>query len=353
MPDSYSVPADSELKKSAEELSASNSVPCDAAPSVGFVIGGDESSMNQRLQQEVEMKRLKMAEMHQKRREELEFKKQKIEMEQLTKREALRLKQEKNDEKKAREKARREEIFQSYLQRKADEDISEDDAKISSHQVGKRPIMSKVKLQRPRSQPPPSIGNSNEEAPGSTTPSSVEGHATDARTGSPSSVLSRSSERLNILATNFEQLEARLAFGQRTPLVADRVPRFVSSCNDGSSDVAIGGVQLLDSYAGPKLFVKPSQKSNRHIIVNAIKDCCLAGLVNQDLKNKVVEEINKSESKHFVILFRDAGMQYRGLYTYNPDREDVFKIHGVGPNRLLDKMMEKFYKYNSGAKKFL
>ena len=40
---------------------------------------------------------------------------------------------------------------------------------------------------------------------------------------------------------------------------------------------------------GPKLFVKPSQKSNRHIIINAIKDCCLAGLVNQDAKNKVLE----------------------------------------------------------------
>lgn len=105
-----------------------------------------------------------------------------------------RLKQEKNEEKKAREKARREEIFQSYLQRKADEDFSEDDAKILSHQVGKRPIMSKVKLQRPRSQPPPSSGNANEEAQGSTTPSSAEGHATDPRTGSPSSVLSRSEQ---------------------------------------------------------------------------------------------------------------------------------------------------------------
>lgn len=43
------------------------------------------------------------------------------------------------------------------------------------------------------------------------------------------------------------------------------------------------------SCIGPRLFVKPSQKSNRHIIVNAMKDCCLAGLVNQDMKNKVVE----------------------------------------------------------------
>ena len=40
---------------------------------------------------------------------------------------------------------------------------------------------------------------------------------------------------------------------------------------------------------GPKLFVKPSSKSNRHIIVNALSYCCLAGIVNTDLKNKVLE----------------------------------------------------------------
>ena len=42
-------------------------------------------------------------------------------------------------------------------------------------------------------------------------------------------------------------------------------------------------------YPGPKLYVKPNQKSNRHIIINAIKDCCLAGVVNQDVKSKVME----------------------------------------------------------------
>lgn len=40
---------------------------------------------------------------------------------------------------------------------------------------------------------------------------------------------------------------------------------------------------------GPKLFVKPSQKSNRHIITNAIGHCCLAGSVNRDIKDKVLE----------------------------------------------------------------
>ena len=40
---------------------------------------------------------------------------------------------------------------------------------------------------------------------------------------------------------------------------------------------------------GTKLFVKPSQKSNRSIIHNAISHCCLAGSVNQEIKNKVLD----------------------------------------------------------------
>jgi len=52
----------------------------------------------------------------------------------------------------------------------------------------------------------------------------------------------------------------------------------------------------------------------------------------------------------FVVLFRDAGMQYRALYAYNPDDEVanevvVTKIHGTGPKQLSSKAMERFYKY--------
>ena len=48
-----------------------------------------------------------------------------------------------------------------------------------------------------------------------------------------------------------------------------------------------GSVVFVD--AGPKLYVKPSQKSNRSIIVNAISHCCLAGVVNRAVKDKVLE----------------------------------------------------------------
>ena len=42
-------------------------------------------------------------------------------------------------------------------------------------------------------------------------------------------------------------------------------------------------------FTGPKLFVKPSAKSNRHIIHNAISHCCLAGTVNSAVKQKTLD----------------------------------------------------------------
>ena len=80
----------------------------------------------------------------------------------------------------------------------------------------------------------------------------------------------------------------------------------------GSDEIEQQQQQTVE-YTGPKLFVKPSGKSNVQIIINAIKTVCLAGSVNADLKKKVLEELEKSEGKHFLILFRDAGCQYRGM----------------------------------------
>jgi len=71
-------------------------------------------------------------------------------------------------------------------------------------------------------------------------------------------------------------------------------------------------------------------------------DICVVVATNQ--------EINKSTATQFIVLFRDAGMQYRALYVYNPDDEVanevvVTKIHGTGPKQLSSKSMERFYKY--------
>ena len=56
------------------------------------------------------------------------------------------------------------------------------------------------------------------------------------------------------------------------------------------------------------------------------------------------QEINNNDSKHFLILFRGSGMQFRAIYTYNPDIEEVVKLFGTGPKVVNNDMIDKFYK---------
>lgn len=134
---------------------------------------------------------------------------------------------------------------------------------------------------------------------------------------------------------------------------------------------------------GPKLFKEPSSKSNKSIIINAIAHCCLAGKVNESQKNAVLEvnvivpcclskvmshfhifriyifcvslalqELEKSESNHLIILFRDGGCQFRAIYSYLPDTEEIVKFTGTGPRAISQKMVDKLYKYSSDRKQF-
>ncbi|KAJ8357210.1 hypothetical protein SKAU_G00200040 [Synaphobranchus kaupii] len=105
-------------------------------------------------------------------------------------------------------------------------------------------------------------------------------------------------------------------------------------------------------YTGPKLYKEPSAKSNKHIIQNALAHCCLAGKVNEGQKNRILEEIDKSEANNFLVLFRDSGCQFRSLYTYYPETEEITKLAGIGPKSITRKMIESLYKYNSDRKQF-
>ncbi|ODM93954.1 Patronin [Orchesella cincta] len=121
--------------------------------------------------------------------------------------------------------------------------------------------------------------------------------------------------------------------------------------DDGASDISSVASSNMD-YSGLRLYKQPTAKSNRSIILNAVEYCVFPGVVNRDAKMKVLEEINRSESKHFLVMFRDAGCQFRALYTYIPETEEVIKLYGVGPKQVNDRMFEKFFKYNSGGKCF-
>lgn len=71
------------------------------------------------------------------------------------------------------------------------------------------------------------------------------------------------------------------------------------AASDGASDTASTSSLLMlpygslsgAEYSGPKLFVKPTAKSNRGIVLNAI-NTVLAGAVNADTKRKVLEVRN-------------------------------------------------------------
>ncbi|XP_034451339.1 calmodulin-regulated spectrin-associated protein 1-B-like [Hippoglossus hippoglossus] len=105
-------------------------------------------------------------------------------------------------------------------------------------------------------------------------------------------------------------------------------------------------------YTGPRLFKEPSTKSNKKIIHNAISHCCLAGKVSEPQRNQILEELEKCESNHLMILFRDAGCQFRALYSYFPDTEEIQKLTGTGPKSISKKMIDKLYKYSSNRKQF-
>ncbi|XP_047190025.1 calmodulin-regulated spectrin-associated protein 3-like isoform X3 [Scophthalmus maximus] len=112
------------------------------------------------------------------------------------------------------------------------------------------------------------------------------------------------------------------------------------------------GTSPAPEYTGPKLFKEPSFKSNKFIIHNALSRCCLAGKVNETQKNKIVEEMEKSPANHFLILFRDSSCQFRGVYTMNPDSQELVRLTGVGPRQIGSTQVESIYKYSSDRKQF-
>ena len=100
------------------------------------------------------------------------------------------------------------------------------------------------------------------------------------------------------------------------------------------------------------MYREPSMKSNRPIIMNSLEHAVFPGAVNKQTRERVLDEIDACDCPHFLILFRDSKCQFRGLYAYYPDTDEVFKIYGTGPKQVTENMFEQYFKYNSGGKKF-
>ena len=56
------------------------------------------------------------------------------------------------------------------------------------------------------------------------------------------------------------------------------------------------------------------------------------------------QEIAKADQKHFMILFRDHSLQFRSLYSFTPESEELTKVYGTGPRHITNKMTDTLYK---------
>ncbi|XP_048202045.1 calmodulin-regulated spectrin-associated protein 1 isoform X2 [Perognathus longimembris pacificus] len=302
----------------------------DQKPVVGFFFKDE-----QKAEDELAKKRAAFLLKQQRKAEEARVRKQQLEAEVELKRDEARRKAEEDRIRKEEEKARRELIKQEYLRRKQQQILEEQG-------LGKP--KSKPKKPRPKSvHREESCSDSGTKCPStpdnlSQTHSGSSLSLASAATTEPESVHSGGAPSHRV-----ESLEA-------LPILSRNPSR--STDRDWETASAASSLASVAEYTGPKLFKEPSSKSNKPIIHNAISHCCLAGKVNEPHKNSILEELEKCDANHYIILFRDAGCQFRALYCYYPDTEDIYKLTGTGPKSITKKMIDKLYKYSSDRKQF-
>ncbi|XP_026780780.1 calmodulin-regulated spectrin-associated protein 2 isoform X2 [Pangasianodon hypophthalmus] len=290
---------------------------------------------DQKGEEDIAQKRAALLEKRLRREKEMQTKKRLQEQEIEQKKEMSRLKAEEDRQKKEEEKARREFIKNEYLRRRQLKLMEDMDSVI-------KPRPPSIKQKKPR---PKSMHRDIVESP---KPSAQTYTGSRPRGYSVSSI---SLASLNLADNESVQTDKRMsrpetADGQLSPCPS--VNRNGENWENESTSSAASNTE----YTGPKLYKEPSAKSNKYIIQNALAHCCLAGKVNEGQKNKILEEMEKTESNNFLILFRDSGCQFRALYTYCPETEEISKLAGIGPKAIMPRMIENLYKYSSDKKQF-
>uniref|UniRef100_UPI0037E98896 calmodulin-regulated spectrin-associated protein 2 isoform X3 n=1 Tax=Semicossyphus pulcher TaxID=241346 RepID=UPI0037E98896 len=287
-------------------------------------------------EEDMAAKKAALLEKRLRREKETQERKQQQELDQEQKKEAARLKAEEEQQKKDDEKARREYIRNEYLRKKQLKLMVDMDEVIKprSGSLKKKPRPKSIHRDVMESSTPP-----------------VRAAGVRPRGFSVSSV---SLASLNLADNDRDQPNNKK---NNRP---DSAEGFSSCPSTGSrngekdweNDSTTSSTPSNAEYTGPKLYKEPSAKSNKHIIQNALAHCCLAGKVNEGQKNKILDEMEKSEANSFLVLFRDAGCQFRSVYTYCPETEEITKLAGIGPRSITTKMIEGLYKYNSDRKQF-
>ncbi|XP_070706473.1 calmodulin-regulated spectrin-associated protein 1-B-like isoform X2 [Pempheris klunzingeri] len=315
---------------------------------LGFFFKDDEKA-----EDEMAKRRAAFLLKQQRKAEEARLRKQQQEGESELKRDEIRRKAEEDRIRKEEERARRELIKQEYLRRKQQALMEEQGL------VKPRP-RTKSRRSRPKSL---HREESNSLSKGSTTRNSLKVSMLIKAKGSEAgcrgadlscshlgSTLSLATEADSVISGGAESQRAGSVCSMESfPMLSRASSRNMDrDWENGSIASSITSME----YNGPKLFKEPSSKSNKPIIINAIAHCCLAGRVNESQKNAILEELEKCESNHLIILFRDGGCQFRAIYSYSPDTEEITKFTGTGPRNISRKMIDKLYKYSSDRKQF-
>ncbi|XP_056232530.1 calmodulin-regulated spectrin-associated protein 1-B isoform X3 [Seriola aureovittata] len=289
----------------------------------------------QKAEDELAKKRAAFLLKQQKKAEEARLRKQQLEAESELKRDEARRKAEEDRLRKEEEKTRRELIKQEYLRRKQQEMFEEQG-------------LVKPKTPKPKQKHrPKSVFREESSSDNLSKCSSTPDNLSNAQSGSSLSLASAATneaDSVNSGGAGSQRCDSVESFpGSRNSRTAER---------DWDNGSTASSITSMAEYTGPKLFKEPSAKSNKPIIHNAISHCCLAGKVNEPQKNQILEELEKCESNHLMILFRDGGCQFRALYSYFPDTEEIQKLTGTGPKSISKKMIDKLYKYSSDRKQF-
>ncbi|XP_063000836.1 calmodulin-regulated spectrin-associated protein 1 isoform X2 [Elgaria multicarinata webbii] len=291
----------------------------------------------QKAEDELAKKRAAFLLKQQRKAEETRLRRLHLEEHLEQKRDEARRKTEEDRIRKEEEKARRELIKQEYLRRKQQQILEEQG-------LGKPKPKPKPKKPRPKS-----VHREESYSDSGTKCSSTPDNLSSAQSGSSLSLASAATtepESVHSGGMSSQRVESM----ESLPILSRNASRNME--RDWENTSTASSIASVAEYTGPKLFKEPSSKSNKPIIHNAISHCCLAGKVNEPHKNSILEELEKCDANHYIILFRDAGCQFRALYCYYPDTEEIYKLTGTGPKSITKKMIDKLYKYSSDRKQF-
>lgn len=286
-----------------------------APPGVAFVVGADDTEEVLEIEQETsqeldedgrprpvteeDMTRKKELIMKQSLRRRIEQEEKRIQKEQelAAKRESERIRREQSERKKEEEKAKRAFILEQYKQRKQiEEDMEKNGGQLQVSRSSSTLVLNRQTPQGSTVNMRPSRLLSS--AGGRPRPKSL--HSTligldgnPIASGPQSGRLSNSRDEIDLvgrLSSNASRPQSALS--SQLNLSTATTPTHSGPYGEAFGEFALNSNGPTSStfyeYNGPKLFVKPSQKSNKTLILNAI-NVVLAGAVNAETNRRVAE----------------------------------------------------------------